>query len=768
MPIMLGGDIMKEVIKDAKTKKQTAFGELKAGNLLGYTLIGAVGFMLARTALFGQSVPFGIGFCAGLNGAYSFAAAVGAAIGYFFPITNMGGFGYVAAALAVLAVRFLLLGRFEGRRKHIFSALLALSGCLVAVLPTIIASFSVELLTVKAAECIISGCTAAAVSIARGYFKSPKAAALPLQDSLCITLVAGLILAALGWIEIGGIGLSSIVAGILILCAATGGQGSAGVCVGAVLGFVLCITGRAEPWIPAALVLSGLTAGLCSRVGYWAGAICYSCSSIIYTLISGSADRGFIFEGIFAALIFVFLPKEIRCKVSLIFAPAAELPRLDGLKKSVSMRLSFASKALCDVSDTVECVAKRLDEIDNPPLEKVITSLEQSVCKGCSMRCYCWEERREHTVSAIVSALQDGKKTGLTECGRKSELMQSAHHKYSEFLSRNQAANRIREIREALSDQFSGVADLLAEVADEFERERVFDHKAAENIEAALRSVDIIPSDVGCCLDKYGRMTVEIKVQSGNKARFNKMTILTEVEKACGRDFDPPSIYSSDRGTLITLAQKARLTADVGLASIPSAEGRLCGDTASVFCDGRGHSIMMISDGMGTGGRAAVDSAMVTGLMERMIKAGFGYDSALKIVNSALLFKSADESLATLDICSVDLFTGRTELFKAGACPTVVIRSGQVGVAECTSFPAGILRQVAFDRAAVNLSKGDVAVIFSDGVDSQVNKWVIDELKAFDPDGSAQQLAEKLCDCARRRRNDGYEDDVTVAVTVIK
>ncbi len=759
---------MKDVIRDSKTKKSAVLGDIKARRVLVYALIGSCGLMLARTALFGQSVPFGIGFCAGFSGVSSFAAAIGAAIGYFFPISDMGGFGYVAAALAVLSVKIVLNGKFEGQRKHIFSALLGLSGCLVAALPTVFASFSIELLTVKCAECVISGCTAAAVSISSGYFKNPKSSALPLRDSLCITTVAGLILASLGWIEIGGVGLSGIAAGLLILCAAVGGQGAAGVCVGAVLGFAFCVTGRAEPWIPAAMVLSGLTAGLSSRVGYWASSACYAASTVIYTLISGSGERGFIFEGIFAALIFIFLPKEIRCRVSLIFAPAAELPRLDGLKKSVSMRLSFASKALCDVSDTVESVAKRLDEIDNPPLEKVITALEQSVCKGCSMRCYCWEERREHTVSAIISTLQDGKKDMLTDCGRRSDLLQSAQHQYSEYLSRNQAANRLREIREALSDQFSGVADLLAEVADEFERERVFDHKAAENIESALRAVDIIPSDVGCAVDKYGRMTVEIKVQSGNKARFNKMTILTEVERACGRDFDPPSIYSSDRGTLITLAQKARLTADVGLASISSGSGKLCGDTASVFCDGRGHSIMMISDGMGTGGRAAVDSAMVTGLMERMIKAGFGYDSALKIVNSALLFKSADESLATLDICSVDLFTGRTELFKAGACPTVVLRSGQVGVAECTSFPAGILREVSFDRAAVNLSKGDIAVIFSDGVDSQINRWIISELQSFDTGNSAQQLAEKLCDCARRRRDDGHEDDITVAVTVIK
>jgi len=78
------------------------------------------------------------------------------------------------------------------------------------------------------------------------------------------------------------------------------------------------------------------------------------------------------------------------------------------------------------------------------------------------------------------------------------------------------------------------------------------------------------------------------------------------------------------------------------------------------------------------------------------------------------------------------------------------------------------LRQVAFDTAAVTLSKGDIAVIFSDGVNAEGTDWIVEELKKFDVGHSAQQLAESLADSARRRRTDGHEDDITVAVTIIK
>ena len=752
---------------DSTVKRALPFNTAVPSTASKLAAVALAAFFLARTALFGQSVPFGLGFVAGLSGANCFAAALGAAIGYFFPILGTGGLGYVAAAAMVASVRFVLIGKFKGEKTPMFSALLAVAACLVAAVPMLFASFSVRQLAVRLAECAVCGCTAAAVCVCRKSLENSNRRSLPVKETVCAICVVGLLISSLGWIRIGDVGLVGILAAVVILCAVSGGQGVAGAAMGAALGFFMCATGRIDPWMTAALALGGLVAGIAAQAGHIGSGIAYTTTIAVYTLMSGGEGAGAVYEAAIGAGIYIFMPKKSRSFIAQLFAPPAELPRLDGLKKAVSMRLSFASKALCDVSDTVENVANKLEKVDNPPLERVITSLEGQVCGGCSMRCYCWEECREKTVSNIIMFVRGESAEPTPHCSRQERLTEASKHAYSEYKSRCEATKRIREIREVLTDQFSGVADLLAEVAEEFERERLFDHRAAADIESALRSVDIIPSDIGCSIDRYGRMTVEIRVSTSDRARFNKMTLLREVSAACGREFEPPSIYASGRGTLITLAQKATLSADVGLASLTCGDGKLCGDTATIFADGRGHSIMMLSDGMGTGGRAAVDSAMVTGLMERLIKAGFGYDSALRIVNSALLFKSADESLATVDVCSIDLFTGRAELYKAGACPTIVLRSGRAGIAECTSFPAGILREVSFDTAAITLSRGDVAVMFSDGVTNDGTDWICNELRSYNGNMSAQQLAERIADSARRRRSDGHDDDITVAVTVI-
>ncbi len=738
----------------------------KGGVLFATFLLG---LLLARTALFGQFTPFGLGFAAGFDGALASVSALGAAVGYFFPTVGTGGIAYAAAAVLIAGVRFVISDKVRYTQTASFAAVLGFAATVVSAVPALAVSFSFKILLIRLAEGLISACTAACVCIAeRILLSSDRPSALPQRESVCIAYLAGLILCAVGFVKSGEVTLSGVAAAVIIMCAAIGGKSIAGAAIGAILGFFLCAGGVCEPWCAAALAIGGLLAGLLSEAGDIGGVIAFVSGVAVYTLMSGSSYPSLVYDAMAGSLIYLVLPRKIKSATSGLFAPPAEMPRLDGMKKAVAMRLGFASKALGDVSDTVERIASRLDEIDHPPLEKIMTGIEAKVCTDCSMRCYCWEENRERTVSELVKYVRGESNKSVSGCGRTYTLHKAARDSYAQFEQKQAAAARIREIRELMSDHYSGVSNLLSEVADEFEAERAYDIEAAGRIESALRSVDIIPSDICCLVDRFGRMTVEIRTEHSNKARFNRKTVLREVSVACGRDFEPPIINSAGgRGTLITLSELAKHKADTAISSICCGGNRLCGDTAKIFNDGRGHLIMLLSDGMGTGGRAAIDSALAVELSEKLIKAGFGFDSVLKIVNSALLYKSPNESLATVDICSIDLYTAEAQLYKAGACPTIVLRSGRPGVAECASLPVGILRDVAFDRAKIGLSKGDIVAIFSDGATSEGTKWIIDEITAFDG-SAASQLSDRIAEAARRRRSDGHDDDITVAVAIIE
>ena len=168
---------------------------------------------------------------------------------------------------------------------------------------------------------------------------------------------------------------------------------------------------------------------------------------------------------------------------------------------------------------------------------------------------------------------------------------------------------------------------------------------------------------------------------------------------------------------------------------------------------------------MGTGGRAAIDSAMTVELFSRLIRAGVSLDTALNITNSALSVKSDDESLSTLDVAEIDLFDGTTTVYKAGAAPSFYTASGRIREIEIPSTPLGILPKVSFNRYTLKLRGGDTLVMVSDGVLGCGNIWLKDELKTFGGGPDATEFSENVLECAQRRCGRKFAD-MTVITAV--
>ena len=122
-------------------------------------------------------------------------------------------------------------------------------------------------------------------------------------------------------------------------------------------------------------------------------------------------------------------------------------------------------------------------------------------------------------------------------------------------------------------------------------------------------------------------------------------------------------------------------------------ESALCGDTFETFRDGRGRQILLISDGMGDGWAGRRGCRDGERPVFKACKIGLGFDTALRIVNSALLAKSEEESFATLDLACFDFYTGACTVCKAGAAASFLRRAGKAELLERASMPAGILRK---------------------------------------------------------------------------
>ncbi len=104
-----------------------------------------------------------------------------------------------------------------------------------------------------------------------------------------------------------------------------------------------------------------------------------------------------------------------------------------------------------------------------------------------------------------------------------------------------------------------------------------------------------------------------------------------------------------------------------------------------------------------------MDGNLAAELTARLLKAGFTAELAARLVNVALALKSDEESGATLDLISVDLYTGTARIFKAGAAPGFLVHGGRARPVGDISLPIGILGGVNGQSRVVHLAAGDYA-----------------------------------------------------------
>ncbi len=731
------------------------------------------GFFTSRTYVLGELLPFGISVVGGGTVKYSAAAVVGALIGYLIEGTSVSTFRYIAAALGVFAIKLLLSGTKENKNP-------ALSAAIVFAVV-----FSVGIVTVKKdVYDMLAAVTEALLAGAGAYFI--KRATVTLGDMeksytaheiSSVLISTALLLSGLFGINIADISVGRVLSAALILAAARFGGSAVSVICGVTFGFMALLCG-AESSVLVLYSFGGLIAGVFSALGKYAIILSFIlCGFVSMGYAAQESAVIYVIEAVASGIVFLCVPKTTGIQLGKMLSVSPDTDNPVGLKKAITMRLGFAANALTDASQTVEQVAVSLAKINAPDFSSVLKGVENDACKGCTLRIHCWESRKKETTAEIIE-MTKAVKCGDYEpqnmasddfrgrCLRLGAVGNAVFKNYSDYASRIAAENRLNEVRGAVTDQFDGISEMLNDLCAEIEKGEMFDNAAAGVVSAALKNIDIRVSECCCRIDKFGRMTVEMRIKNTADTIINRIHIMRQVAIACDRDFDAPVLTNIGAETLITLNERAVLSVDIGVTQFAGGSHVMCGDAYNYFLDGRGRMIMVLSDGMGTGGRAAVDGAMASGLMGRLLKAGFGYDCSLRILNSSMLFKSTDESLATVDISVIDLFTGKTELLKAGAAPTIVRRVGRTGKAQSSSLPVGILRDVSFDKALIKLKKGDILLMMSDGVSNDGTDWICAELEGF-TDGTAQELSEHIAACARRRRNDEREDDITVMAAII-
>ena len=717
-----------------------------------------LGFAGGWAVLYGALMPFGLGLTLGFGEDCFAACAAGAALGVL--LHGLGALSLRSVCMlcglgAAVAARWIWSKKFA-------PAAVAGCGTLVGVaLCFAVSGEGRELLLYSAADALL----AAAIGVCLRRFA-------PERPGMGMLLTAAAGAAALGSVQLGPIAPGVAVCAMAELFLCCKGRVHAALAGSAVMGAALC---AADPALgPAA---AGLSCASCAAVVLAPGRRMEAAAAYAGGCVTGVLcvqPPGDAFRLLFSAgagvLAVLALPggllvpdREEKA------APQAGRPQLS----AAATRLELAAHSLASIAQTVNDVYEALPHRCES-FHWVIDNTHDTLCFNCGRRETCWKQEYAATLAgmeALRPLLEQNNSletaqlpAQLSRCIHPAALCAAASRSFALYRSRKEARIHSEAMRTALTEQYSAVAEALGVLCEQLGRPGDPEPYKAGRVSELFTSLGAPPLECSVTLDDLGRTHAAVTLPRTRFAPPELAALAQEVGRICRRTLETPQVLSCKGMTTLLFCEKPALRAVFGMAGA-AARGEVSGDAVQQFCSPAAAQ-MILCDGMGTGRPAAVDGSLAAELTARLLKAGFPAELAARLVNVALALKSEEESGATLDLISVDLYTGTARLFKAGAAPGFIVHGGRARAIGDASLPMGVLGGVNGQSRVVHLAAGDYAVLVSDGLLVDGAGWVAKQLELSAAAGDAPEaLARTLVETARARaEKTGRPDDITAAV----
>ena len=721
----------------------------------------AGGVLLGAGRVYGGATPFGLALVIGCPPAYCLAAAVGTLAAGVVLQPALLGIKVGVAAVAAATVRRLIDGRPRAG---------ALAGCL-----TLAAAQLVQILLlgglVNFSQTAAVGCTALLAAGLGWAFAS-----FPVREprGVCLWLAVGA--ACLQRCAVGPLAPGLALASAAGLCAAIGGTLEQTAVLSIALAAALTAAGPERAFAALAVAMGSLAAScLCpGERGRCAGVFAVGCTlgalaapdavSVVPLAVSAGV-------GVTAALA---LPGSVMRR---IFPPPAPPVQAQGLS-GAARKLSAVADTLSDSADTVNAVCQRQMPPKGESFDFVVEQVARTTCQSCTRRSRCWVRGYATAMDGLQHLKPVLESKGRVEvqdlpgqlsvCIHPADLCTAANHGYRLWRSRRQTRARASMLRTALTEQYSALAGALAQLAAKLGQAGLPDPRREAKLAQLFAELGLDALECSVTADLAGRLTASVTICRTHFTQEEISGLVEEVSRLCRRDMDLPEITHCRTVTMLTFGEKPLFTAEFGAAGHAAVGQSVSGDALDQFCDTSGRAQMLLCDGMGTGRAAAVDGQMAAKLTAQLLRAGFAAESAARLVNVALGLKGAEqEAGATLDLLTVDLYTGRAGLFKAGAAPSFLVRGGVPRMLDGASLPMGMLDSLVGRSTTFALDAGDWVVLVSDGALADGADWLMQQLQLCARLGhTPKQAAETVADAAARRAGD-KRDDITVAVLAV-
>lgn len=333
--------------------------------------------------------------------------------------------------------------------------------------------------------------------------------------------------------------------------------------------------------------------------------------------------------------------------------------------------------------------------------------------------------------------------------------------------------NKFAESRMIMSNQFEQIAKIIEEYSKQmYDFVKITDEQE-EYIRNRLKSKKIYLDKIVGIENKRQRNEYLVTAKCEKGVTIGSRDVAEIISEAMGKTYMPSKNCRkliSNEYTTTNYVEAANFYVMHAAAGKARGESGISGDNYSLKELDNGQLLMGLSDGMGYGTSACLESETVIELLEQLLDSGFDADTAMKMINSVMVMNSNEDHPATLDYGVIDLHSGVCDIVKIGAAATFVKRGNWVETIKSTSMPLGIFSELDYDSTSKKLYDGDMIIMVSDGIidamesdnKDEIMGKIISSIKSENP----KEIADKILETALKGR-EKLNDDMTVLVTGI-
>ncbi len=757
----------------------------------GFVVIAAIGFLMSRALLLGELLPFGIAFLGAV------AAAKRSVVLFFLPValgvfTVASQLNLYLSLTSVVALTAILSIYREVLDKHwmIPAVLVFAVNFTVKAVGYTFMEPDIYFWVIALIESLLAGgiTVLLCLLVVNKNVRSLTWDKLSPEEMAAVMVICLGVVMGLGEFTIGEMSIRAIISKVAIMIGAfIYGPGVAAI-VGALVGVIPMGSNMMTPAFAGILAFSGVLAGVFRQFRKPGVIIGFLLGNLIFTVYLANQ-----------ATVIVYLVETLIAGGILLITPVNWLNQLSG-KEVVPATITGAKikddkadditrQRVWELSQIFREVARTFEESTtiSPGANSralIVENVKNRLCQGCGRYNSCWAINHQETATLIKNAVQQIENTGKfnyrdfpsslqQRCGQIKELALATACSYDTWQVNNYWQKKLSANTQVIPRQLKGISNIMDDLASKISGQHPKPQYLKNKLLAEVQDRKIPIKSLEINIEREEDLVINI-TQENCKGKLycseSLSPIAAEIFSKHFRVKKQVCDFNKNTGNCqYQLCPALQYKIAVGSAQLTKNGSPVSGDTYSLMPLKDGKFGLLLSDGMGSGQKAKLESNTTIALLEHLLESGFDRETAVSTVNSILVLRNQEDTFATLDMAIIDLYSGKLEQTKIGAVPSFLKRGSQVGIIKAGSLPIGILNNVETITAEEQLQVGDILVMISDGV-LEANsallhkeKWVqslLSKLTTDDP----QQIAEQILFQARVLAAENNKDDMTVLV----